>query len=334
MKLTTVDLYNSITLICQQVNFSGVVSLKLQNIKPMVYCSGNANWQYSIPIQPNSVFNLGSIGKCITALLILKYFENQPKNLHYSVYKYFDKKYEPFFKNITLHQLLTHTSGLQDYMLHPMYPIMKAHLHSIPQFLPLILNETVSTLKKFHYSNSGYIILGAVLEKLTNCDYYDYVNTVLSKTFELPNTTLSSLNQIIPNKAEGYIFNNNKWYSNIFEVPVPSSDGGICSNVYDLQQLLSLITTHKFLKQSGFRLFTQAYANNNRYGYGIGIETIKNETVLFHRGNAAGLSAEFKHAVNNNFTLIVLSNTSNTANIVCKQIYNHLIIKNLLFSEE
>lgn len=152
-------------------------------------------------------------------------------------------------KGITIHQLLTHTSGIPDYfdeevmdhfeelwVKNPMY-----HMRSIEDFLHLFQNEPIKFKagERFHYNNAGYILLGLIVEEVSQLEFAEYVEERIFKKANMTSSGYFELDALPERTALGYIdLPNGKWKTNIYSLPVKGgSDGGAFVTVSDMAKL-------------------------------------------------------------------------------------------------
>jgi CubicO group peptidase (beta-lactamase class C family) len=198
---------------------------------------GSANLELNVLLKPEMVFNLASITKQFTAIAILQLEEQHKLSLQDSVQKYIpdfpSKKY-----SITIENLLTHTSGIKDYLqIQNPQPYMERWDFSpkelVNAFKDLPLEFEPDT--KYKYSNSGYALLGYIIEKISGKDYQTYINENILRPLSLKNTYYDNSSTIIPNRVSGYYKDGNSYKNAEFWSPtIAYAAGGLISNVEDL----------------------------------------------------------------------------------------------------
>lgn len=168
----------------------------------------------------------------------------------------------PFFDNeITIHHLLTHTSGIPDYFDEsvmddfeelwvkvPMY-----HIRKLQDFLPLFQHEQMKELpgSVFRYNNSGYILLGLIIEQATDMRFSDYVEKYILAASDMKDSGYFELDALPARTAIGYIQNEDgSWRTNIFSVPAKGgSDGGIFVTAPEMVKLWNALLNGKLLSK-------------------------------------------------------------------------------------
>jgi len=136
---------------------------------------------------------------------------------------------------VTVHQLLTHTSGLNNFYVADEDKIKNLAYKKISDFVPLFVNDTLLSKPgtKYDYSATGFVILGLIIEKISEKSYYDYLKDNIFKPTKMFNTTELEIDSIVSNKASGYtsMFGENKTLKKNDYYLTKASPGGFFSNV-------------------------------------------------------------------------------------------------------
>jgi CubicO group peptidase (beta-lactamase class C family) len=256
---------------------------------------GSANLELNVPLTPAMVFNLASITKQFTAVAILQLVEQGKISLHDSL-----QKFIPDFPSkgytITIENLLTHTSGIKDYMQLD-YPdsYMERWDYRPKQLIDSFKNIPLEFEPgtKFSYSNSGYYLLGYIIEKITGKRYQNYVQDDLLKPLGLTHTYFDSAGIIIPNRVNGYqkddtVYKNADYWSPTIEYAA----GGLISNVDDLFKWHKGLYTYQILKketlQKAFTSYQLKDGTSTDYGYGWFLKTSNDIKSIEHAGGIPG----------------------------------------------
>src|SRR5262249_27875103 len=187
--------------------FSGTVLLAHDGKPFFTKARGLASKAFNVPNRLDTKFNLGSMNKMCTAVAVAQLaqqgklaFEDLLKNNRPD----YPKK-KPAGK-ITTHQLLTHTSGLGDYFTDKFMETSKDRFRTIQDFFPLFVDKplTGEPGKAFRYSNAGFMVLGAVVAKVSGEDYFEYVRNHIYKPAGMANTDAYEMDRDTPNLAIGY----------------------------------------------------------------------------------------------------------------------------------
>lgn len=214
--------------------FSGVVVIADKG-KPFYEQSfGLADREKGIPNTLETKFVIGSMNKTFTRILILQLMEEGKLALSDQMVKYLKGFDQPDAPKITINHLLNHTSGFGDYHSPELFdlPYQKKNIQGIlPLIKKLELNFEPGTDNE--YSNAGYIILGAIIEKITGKSYAENVTERIAKPMEMKSLVTTNVKQI-PDRAIGYMKTFDGYIDNEEFISEPRSDGGFYANVYDI----------------------------------------------------------------------------------------------------
>lgn len=218
-------------------NEPGAVILIAENGKTIYKKAfGQANLELNVPMAPNNVFEIGSITKQFTAVAILILEEQGKLNVNDDITKYIPD-YPTQGKNITVHQLLNHTSGIKNYTSMESF-IQFARTDMSPiEIIDVFKNEPMdfSPGEKFQYNNSGYIILGHIIEVVSKETYEDFIEKHIFDTLGMTSSFYGKMKELIENRASGYQ-KQRKNYANAdyLSLTLPYAAGSIMSTVDDL----------------------------------------------------------------------------------------------------
>jgi CubicO group peptidase (beta-lactamase class C family) len=289
-------------------NLDGLISQKFSATSPgcavlvaskgkVIYkkAFGSANLELNVPLRPEMVFSLASITKQFTAIAILQLEEQGKLSLQDSVQKFIPDFPSKQF-TITIENLLTHTSGIKDYLqIGSPQPFMErwdfTSKELIDFFKSLPLEFEPGT--RYKYSNSGYALLGYIIEKVSGKSYQAYMSDNILKPSGLYNTYYDSQSVIIPNRVSGYYKDGNNYRNAAFWSPsIAYAAGGLLSNVEDLFLWHRGLLSYKIVKKETLdKAFTEYKLKNGdgaSYGYGWIIRTINGERSIEHAGSKNG----------------------------------------------
>lgn len=282
---------------------------------------GTANKGYGIPNATETKFNLGSINKMFTAVSIMKLAENGLIDLNDVIGKYLSNLPKEYANKITIHQLLTHTSGTGLYW-NEKFKAKFTQLKTVNDYIPLFIDDPLlfEPGTKCTYSNSGYILLGAVIESISGKDYFTFVKETVYDPANMYNTDCFDLEYDVPDLAIGYTRfgtqDGGPWRNNVFlHVVKGGPAGGGYSTVEDLLKFDIALRTNKLLSPEWTELATtdklQSYGEPGKrmqYGYGFMDVRIHGERIIGHNGGFPGVSALLHMYMHSGYTLAVLSN--------------------------
>src|ERR1051326_157713 len=271
---------------------------------------GMANIELGVPNGADTKFRLGSITKQFTSTSILQLEEQGKLSVNDNACKYFDGCPESW-KPITIHQLLSHTSGIPSYTSDPQFPKPKfMRIPLTPAEILLLTKDKPLDFppgEKWLYDNSGYIFLGIIIEKVSGEKYADYLKKHVFGPLDMQDSGYDDSAVILKNRAAGYRsvadgFRN----ADYLDMSLPYAAGSLESTVRDLYRRDRAPYGDKVLsKASPEKAWTTV---KNNYGYGWGIAQSHNHKQIAHGGGINGFSTFFGRYPDDDATVIVLSN--------------------------
>lgn len=303
----------------EEKGFEGAVLIAKEGKILLSKGYGLANREHNIPNTPQTIFRIGSLTKQITAIAILQLEQQGLLNLNAPISKFLPNYPLPQGDLITIHHLLSHTSGVAEITDFPNLEEIQRHPSTprqvIAYFSALPLLFTPGTDCK--YSNSGFIVLGAILESVTGQGYSQYVKENIFAPLGMDSTTLETSTLIIPNKASGYLKDTHARY---LDMSFPHGSGALVSTVEDLYRFrlgLNTLLTPKN-RDALFTVHGANPENSIAYGYGfrIGPQNKGMErclpSIVGHFGAIEGFNAASVYYPDHDLTIILLSNVENT----------------------
>jgi CubicO group peptidase (beta-lactamase class C family) len=279
---------------------------------------GSASIELNTPVQPDMVFNLGSITKQFTAVCILQLVEQGKISLQDSLQKYV-KNFPSKGFTITIENLLTHTSGIKDYLqIDYGQPYMERWDFSpaavIDSFKMQPLEFEPGT--KFQYSNSGYFLLGYIIETITGKTWQEYVKQNIFVPLGLSHTYTDSPNEIIPKMVYGYMNNNGHFEkADYWSATLPYAAGALISNVEDLYKWHKGLYEYKILKketlEKAFTTFKLKNGLSTGYGYGWFIKKSNGFFSIEHSGGMVGFVTNEIYYPDEDVFIALLFNSGN-----------------------
>ncbi|HLY70511.1 MAG TPA: serine hydrolase [Puia sp.] len=273
----------------KQRSFNGVVLVAQKGRVLLEQGYGYKNATAKLFNDSATIFQIGSITKQFTAAMILQLEEKHKLSLLDRL-----SKYIPDFPNgdsITIENLLTHTSGIYNYTNDNAF--MESNSPNPIKLTDLILlfkNKTLdfSPGTKYSYSNSGYILLGFIIEKITGKQYFTVIKENIIKPLGMIHTGFDFKNLKTRDKAIGYLKLTSK---NILPAPIVDSSvsyaaGSMYTTVGDLYKWDRALYTNKILSDSSLRKTFTPFKNN--YGYGWVIDSSYGKKVVMHQGDISG----------------------------------------------
>ncbi|MBE8727156.1 serine hydrolase [Flavobacterium hungaricum] len=284
---------------------------------------GEANMEWNIPNQADTKFRLGSISKQFTALLIVKLAEEGKIKLDVPITTYLKDYPKENGDKITIHHLLTHTSGIPNYTSAPNFFKDKARNPYTPEefvktFSSLPLEFTPG--EKFNYSNSGYFLLGYIIEKISGKTYEQYLQEIIFTPLKMVNSGYDHSDVILKNRAAGYEKHGKKVVNAAYlDMSIPYAAGSLYSTVEDLYLWDQALYTTKLLSEKAMESLFKPYISAGRasYGYGWFIDEVDNGTkdkikTVGHGGGINGFNTIISRYPADKNLIVLLNNTGGT----------------------
>ena len=286
--------------------FSGAVLLAKDGKPIFEKAYGMASKSYDAANRTDTKFNLGSIDKVFTKVAIGQLIQQgKIASIDDKLIKYLpDYPNKEAAEKITLRQIVNMQSGIGDFFGPTFEKSGKDQFRTISDFLPLFADEPLQFEPgtKQKYSNGGYIVLGAVIEKLSGKSYYDYVRENIFQPLGMDNTDFSQVDEIVSNRATGYTkrgaVETVSWRQNVYTLPARgSSAGGGYSTVYDLLKFANAVRERKILNPAFDPGAPVAPGKPFAIMLGLGIA-----------GGSPGVNGVMEAGMPGGYTMIILSN--------------------------
>ncbi|WP_264536323.1 serine hydrolase domain-containing protein [Flavobacterium sp. N1736] len=274
---------------------------------------GMADLEMNIKMQSEFVFEIGSMTKQFTAISILMLVEQDKIKLNDEITK-FIPDYPTNGNSITIHHLLTHTSGIKDFTsMKSIKDIARADL-SPKELVDFFKNEPIDFKpgEAFKYCNSGYVILGYIIEIVSGQSYGEFIDQHIFKKLEMKNSYYASHEKIIKNRVSGYRNKDGYMNTNYISFSIPYASGSIMSNVDDMLKWQNAIDKNKLLSSDIVeKAFTNYKLNNGskiNYGYGWHIKEVNGKLTREHGGSIFGFKSMGVYLPQEQVYVIGLSN--------------------------
>jgi CubicO group peptidase (beta-lactamase class C family) len=261
---------------------------------------GLASREYGVPNRPDTRYNLGSINKMFTAVAILRLVESGRLSLQDPVEKHLPGVLDPeVARKVRIEHLLTHTSGLGDFLFTPeMMPLNRASFRRVADFLPHLANDRLAFEPgtRWAYSNTGFLVLGAILERVTGEEYQAHVRRTIFQPLGMPNTDSYARDAVVQGLASNYELTGSPagrgWRNVTFDVPVRGTPaGGGYSTARDLYTFMRALTGGQLLspRMTEAMLTPKPALGSPAYGYGIQLLS-PSGNIIGHTGGGPGVS--------------------------------------------
>jgi CubicO group peptidase (beta-lactamase class C family) len=272
---------------------------------------GPANREHGVPCTPDTAYRLASMSKTFTAMAVMILQEREALSVEDTLDQYIPDY--PEGDRITLHHLLTHTSGVVNYSALPDHYRVWTMPHTIEEVIARFKNEPLRFKPgaKFEYSNSGYVLLTYVIEKASGTSYESFLKEAIFEPLGMRHTGLDSHTEIIPNRATGhYNFGDGIVQAQYLNTGYTSGAGGLYSTVGDLYKWDRALYTDTLVSEKTLKtIFTPRLQT---YGYGWFIREEFGRRLIEHRGGINGFLTMIQRFVDDDVLVVTLFNYVST----------------------
>jgi CubicO group peptidase (beta-lactamase class C family) len=300
--------------------FSGAVLLARDGAPLFAKAYGLASKAWNVPNRVDTKFNLGSMNKMFTAVAIARLAQEGKLAFTDPLIKRLpDYPNKEVAEKVTLHHLLTHTSGIGDYFTRKFMESSKDRFRTIRDYFPLFVDKPLEFEpgKKFRYSNAGFMVLGAVIEKVSGQNYFDYVREHVYQPAGMVNTDAYEMDYDTPHLAFGYTRQGAKSggrKNNLFMHSIKGGPaGGGFSTVEDLFHFAVALRTNRLLDAKHTDLVLTGKVDTGRggrtqYGYGFMVTDYRGARIAGHGGGFPGINSDLAMYLDRGYTVAVMSN--------------------------
>ncbi|ESP90610.1 serine hydrolase domain-containing protein [Pseudoalteromonas luteoviolacea] len=316
--------------------FSGVILVAKNEEIIFNQAVGLANREWRVKNTLDTRFALGSINKMFTALAVLNLIEQGKLKFEDRLTDYVDSSWLPKGEvdKITIRQLLTHTSGLGNFFNEEFINSNKELYRDLNNYKPLISSMPLhfSPGTQNRYSNSGMLMLGLVVEKVSGMSYYDFVQKHIYDKANMPQAGSFELDSTTPNLATGYLkrMHSDTWVNSTYTRAVKGSPaGGGFASAKDLHNYALALTSYKLLNKE---LTESAYSEKSKYnsakwyGYGFSVGGTPDNRIVGHGGAYLGVDARVDMHLDKGYVVVILANQSDVVSPVRRKI-NELLAR-------
>jgi CubicO group peptidase (beta-lactamase class C family) len=291
-------------------NFSGTVLVKKNNKIIYLKAFGLADLEWNVPITMDTKFRICSISKTFSSACILILEQEGKLSVSDKLSKYI--KDFPKGDKVTLHMMLSNTSGIADY---------------VQNEFPDEKDTIISAIKKskytfepgtdYEYSNSNYFLLAYIVEQVSKQTYTSFINQHIFSKANMTNTLVDNFDTIVPKRAVGYYPEKNYYvHEDNHYLPNAMGTGDILSTVEDLSKWDDALNGNSILNEkSKAKMFT-SYNTKEPYGYGFNVWTFQNKKIFQKTGGDGGFKTSFLKMPNDSICVIALSNNMSNSVII------------------
>lgn len=311
--------------------FSGVIHVRQVERVSYQKAFGYADRSNKISNALDTRFGIASGTKFFTALAIGKLIEAGKLDFSSRVAKLIPWDFRHYSREITVRQLLTHTSGIPDYYDEEKVEDFDNFSVDVPwyelkgprDYLSVFPDEAMKFPpgERFSYSNSGYILLGVLVEDISGRPYREFVDKEVFAPVGMNRSGYFAMNRLPEGTAFGYVEDEGGWRTNIYNLPIiGASDGGAYTTLHDLEKLWDAFWSYRILSKEMVEIYTAPYVEvtgegaDKFYGHGIWIRKgDRPDSEVYIEGSDAGVSFYSGGIRSKDLLVTVMSNTSGGA---------------------
>lgn len=301
--------------------FSGVVYIS-KNEKLLFHKAfGYADLANRVPNETDTKFATASAGKGLVAAGVLQLIEAGKLSLESKIGELLDFDLRKIDPDITVRQLLNHTSGIPDYFdesvmeeydeLWRDFPNYK--IRSSKDLIPLFIEKPMMypAGEKFQYNNTGYVVLGLIIEKITGMPFDEYLREHIFTPCDMTRTGYYELDRLPAKCAFNYIYDNDRreYYTNIYSVDVKGTGaGGAFTTVFDIDRFWHGLFGGKILGEKMLSEMVSPQITEGYYGYGVWIVNKDGQSFVHLDGQDPGVSFRSNYVPGKDLTVTAVSN--------------------------
>lgn len=278
---------------------------------------GMANMEWNIPNTPDTKFRLGSITKQFTAMLALQLVEQGKIKLDGKISDYLPEYRKDVGGKVTVHHLLTHTSGIPSYTGQPgFFENVSRNRYKVADFVKKYASGDLDfdPGSKFSYNNSGYFLLGAIIEQVTGKPYEQVLKQNIFDPIGMKNTGYDHHDTIIPKRASGYSKTSDGYTNALYlDMSIPYAAGSMYSTVEDLYLWDQALYTDKLLSAQSKELMYKPFLEDYAYGWTVRNASFKQNDqpiqMIAHGGGINGFTTTIVRYPKEKNLIVMLDNT-------------------------
>ncbi|AQQ53285.1 serine hydrolase domain-containing protein [Planococcus lenghuensis] len=290
-----------------QQEFSGSVLITCGNHVTYTASIGMSNYELDVPNSSKTKYRIGSITKLITATAIMQLAERGQLRLDSSI-EYYIPQY-PAGRQISINHLLTHTSGIPNLTAFPDFMEWVKSESTLRETIDRFLSRPLEFVPgtAYAYSNSGYILLSYILEKITDQTYETYFQENIFDPLGMKSTGVDRQDSIIENRAAGYNLADGQLVNAPYiNMRLPAGAASLYSTTGDLHLFSEGFFNGKLINETSRRKMMKKGFGDHALGWMV--KRDKSELVAHHGGGIHGFSGNFMRYTDSNVTFILLSN--------------------------
>lgn len=293
------------------------LSVAVARGETLLYSRGHgfAELEFAANANDETMFRIGSITKQFTAAAILKLAERGKLMIDDPLTKFLPD-YPTHGHEITLRHLLTHTAGVPSYTdLGPVWERRKAEALSDAEMLALWQEKPLEFApgERWKYSNSGYYLLGLVIEKVAGVPYGEFLREAFFDPLQLTRTRYDSNEELLLNRAQGYAFENERFSNDgLLDMRQPGAAGGLISSAGDLVKWQLALVGGRALSKASYEEMTLPFllasGKETNYGMGLQLDTQAGQPCVWHGGGINGFNSVLLYFPGGQLSIAAISN--------------------------
>ena len=293
-------------------NFSGAVLIATGDTTILKKGYGKANYEFDIANDEHTKFCIASNSKTFTAVAIMQLQEKKLLNVQDQLCKYIPDFSEG--DTITIHHLLTHTSGIQNYYK------QWADIGTCPDLAVMVAKIKAWELEfepgcKYAYSNTGYLLLAYIIEKISGLSFEQYLQKNIFAPLNMHESGSVCSGNVIKNKASGYVLQNGK-LCNASYIQSPLTlvgNGDIYSSLHDLHIFYDALFAGKIITKNSLETMMAQHvpmegSNERFHGYGFFIDNIEGKRIVEYSGGLVGYLSKVVRFIDGGVTIVIVTN--------------------------
>ncbi len=289
--------------------------------------AGEADKRYHVPNKVDTKFNLGSMNKMFTSTAIVRLVEQGKLSYEDRISKYIDESWLPreVTDRITVRHLLTHSSGLGSYFNADYEKSSRELFRKLADYKPLIRGDRPAFTpgERFQYSNTGMFLLGVIIEKVTQEDYFDHIRKAIYEPAGMTNSDCYEMDYPVENLAIGFSPDWKSpygWQNNYYKHVIKGGPaGGGFSTVGDLHRFALALLAGKYVSQDSLKTMWTDHLGAN-YGFGFAVKQGPEGRVVGHSGGFAGINSQLDIYLDSGYIVAVMSNVDMGASPLARAI--------------
>jgi CubicO group peptidase (beta-lactamase class C family) len=277
---------------------------------------GPADLELGVAANERTLFRIGSITKQFTAAAILVLAERGKLSVDDPLTRFLPD-YPTHGHEITLRHLLTHTAGVQNYTdMGPRWENVRTHALSDAEMVALWKDLPLEFApgERWRYSNSGYYLLGLVIEKASGQSYADFLRTTLFEPLGLERTRYDSSHEIVPNRAQGYALGEDGLENDAYlDMRQPGAAGGLLSTAGELVRWQLALVQGRAVSKASYEEMTLPYiltsGRETSYGLGLQLDTQAGRPCVRHGGAINGFNSALLYFPGEQLSIATISSS-------------------------